>query len=286
MTEKFNYPIKAFIPLGIAIILFGFVWIDVDVDLQDPWYRAATKIQKSRSIEDKNEKITMLEEGGQELRELVAKHPYHARVHYLLGFYYTESKKWDSAIVELKIAIEKGKGGLVNQVDIEAQNMIKAPILNRTNTFLNANEIAKARISNDEGIAINPKEPLFWLQGGMIHEQLRQTDSALFYYERSYSLDNRNEETKKRLVNVYFNYGNHFFVKKDFPTALSFFMKTLDFKPNNPDFNNNVGSSLMNMGKPKEALPYLQRAVKNNPSHPQFRKNLNAIEQTIKAQGK
>ena len=274
MSEKLNYPIKVFIPLFIALAIFGFVWIDVDVDLKDPWYRAASKIQKSNTIKDKTEKIEMIEEGGQELRELVAKHPYHARVHYLLGYYYVQSQKWDSAITELKIAIEKGKGGIVNQVDLEAQKMLRAPILNRTNKYLNSKQIYKARASNDEGIALSPNEPLFWLQGGMIHEQLGQTDSAMYYYEKSFNFNPNNEDTKKRLVQIYFNYGNHFFAQKQYQVALNFYQKTIKIKPNNPDFNNNVGSALMNLGRAKEAIPYLEKAVKANPKHPNFSRNL------------
>jgi len=292
MSEKFNYPIKVFIPLFIALVIFGFVWIDIDVDLKDPWYRAAAKVQQSNSIKDKKEKLELLEEGGQELRELVAQHPYHARVHYLLGYYYVQSQKWDSAIAELKIAIEKGKGGIVNQVDLEAKNMLKAPILNRTNEYINSKQIYKARESNDEGIALNPTEPLFWLQGGMIHEQIGQTDSALIYYEKSFKLNPNNEDTKKRLVQMYFNYGNHFFAQKQFKAALSFYEKTLKIKPNNPDFNNNVGSALMNLGRAKEAIPYLEKAVKTNPNHPNFKRNLQVAKsmlnqsQTNNGQGK
>lgn len=60
----------------------------------------------------------------------------------------------------------------------------------------------------------------------------------------------------------YFEEGLYFFKKKDYNEALYFFLKLLEYQPDNAHYNFKVGETYLNIpGKEAKAIPYLEKAV-------------------------
>src|SRR5258705_3153646 len=101
-----NISFLHFIPLCFSLIIFSILWFKpFDVNLKDPWFEGAVLIDSARKVIDTNQRKLLLDEAGKKLAEQVRLHPYHARVHYLYGYYWLNRQNWDSAIFQQKEAI-------------------------------------------------------------------------------------------------------------------------------------------------------------------------------------
>ena len=59
--------------------------------------------------------------------------------------------------------------------------------------------------------------------------------------------------------------GNQHYYKKEFDEVLKWYDKAIEIEPNNYDLWLNKGNSLSELGKHKEAIECLDKAIKRNP---------------------
>lgn len=179
-----NDKFKLFWGAGVGLLLFFFFWFKpVTVNLIDPWYNGTILLDSAQKVQDPTQKAELIAKGGALLREQVNMHPYHARLHYLYGYYYYVKQDWDSCVIEEKKAIDIGAGGIVNQVEYQAAEMLNAALGNKLNAVMNTNpELAKKYIQD----AVSPRFYNFTLDKyrGMLYTNTRQYDSSRVAFRR------------------------------------------------------------------------------------------------------
>lgn len=266
---------KIYIPVAVAIIIFLLAWVDYDVDVRDPWYKAVGKVDSAARSQDPQVKQKLLEEGGSELKELLKEHPYHARLYFFMGYYYFQKQEWDSVIANCEIAIEKGKGALVNQVDVVAADLLAKACVNKANAYTSKKSGWRYALDAMElAIYHNPRKADLYAHTAQIHTQINQLDSAINYYKGALSINPNFGPAKQNLANLLFQYGNFYARSNNFKVAENFFRDARNLMPNNPDYNNNLGNVLLQNGKSQEAVGFFEAAVKLNPNNNTYKQNL------------
>ena len=235
-TEKISFGIKKIAAIVIfiaAICIYLYAWTDVGDPVVDPWFAAVQLVDSSRKVDDPQLKHQLLERGGDELRYLTAKFPYHARVHFLLGYYYSTAAKWDSSIAEYKEAIRIGAGGYVNQVEFIAMDYLTNAAISWANELLQKRDFAQARKTIDEALVYKPKEAALNSMKGIIYHNLGQLDSAIACYSVSLEANPQNPD-------IHFNRAVAYLNKGQFQLAKADFQKTLEQNPNHEGARKNL----------------------------------------------
>ncbi|MFO7656264.1 MAG: sialidase family protein [Bacteroidales bacterium] len=72
------------------------------------------------------------------------------------------------------------------------------------------------------------------------------------------------QENKVSEYKDHFEEGEFFFNRSDYQEALYYYLKLMDYQPDNPHYNFKIGESYLNIpGQEAKAIPYLEKAVKN-----------------------
>lgn len=226
-----NISFRHFIPLCFSLIIFSILWFKpFNVNLKDPWYEGAQLIDSSRNVIDTNRRKVLLAEAGKILAEQVQKHPYHARVHYLYGFYWFDRQNWDSVIFQQKEAIRIGAGGIVNQVEFSAQEILNVALGNKVTALLNTGNLKEAA-----DVLEYAKTPEMYNPGidkfrGIIYSRQGNPDSALFCFLR-YKSANPNDANN--LTNIAISYNQ----KNMRDSAIVYINQALKLDPTNANAN-------------------------------------------------
>ncbi|MCX6155461.1 MAG: tetratricopeptide repeat protein [Candidatus Kapabacteria bacterium] len=214
--------------LALAVIIYSLLLVDWGVKVVDPWYAAALLVDSSRKVTDPALKASLLEEGGDKLRVLAKDFPSHARVHFLLGFYYLNSAKWDSAIPEYRQAIKMDSGSTINSVWPQAQQHLSVVIQNKTNEFAASNHFQDIIKLMDSLKSAMFNDPEFEYRFGVIYHQLNQQDSAFVHYQQAlkYNPNYSNPDLFSNLGLIYLN-------RHQFKEAINALSRSLALNPKN-----------------------------------------------------
>ncbi len=123
-----HMPISAVLAPALFLAAYLFLWNHPKIKLIDPWYYAFYQVSAGLNARNTPAGRAMLDKGGDALRSLRATYPFHARIHFMLGYYYENTGSYDSAIIEARRAIRLGSGSVVNRVDDLAADLLKASI--------------------------------------------------------------------------------------------------------------------------------------------------------------
>jgi tetratricopeptide (TPR) repeat protein len=219
-----------------------------------------------------------MEKGGAELRRLVKKHPYHARVHFLLGFYYLTAQKYDSAMTELKVAINKGKGGLVNQVEFQAADLLASAALQKSVRQYQNGKQKAARNTLIGAIEYHTRSPQLFGQLGMYYHQSNMLDSARRYYRKALRLDPKLQPARSNYANMEFFFGTRELKKNNINKAVNHYKKAFEYGNENADLMNKIGRNLMAKNQPQIAVNFFRQAVKVKPNFAKAKRNLNMAQ--------
>jgi tetratricopeptide (TPR) repeat protein len=102
---------------------------------------------------------------------------------------------------------------------------------------------------------------------GLYLMETNQNDSSIFYLEKSIQLDSL-------YFNGWFNLGNAWAKKQDYPKAIQAFNKAVEINPLNEDGWNNLANSYAAMRDFKNALKYFLKVEALNPNSPKAINNL------------
>jgi Tfp pilus assembly protein PilF len=282
--EKFEFNLKnkkfrAVIPFVLMALLFVAIWATENPKVTDPWYAAAQLVDSSRKVEDPELKKKLLEKGGSELRRLVEKHPYHARVHFLLGFYYLNAQKHDSAMAEFKVAINKGKGGLVNQVEFQAADLLATAALQKSVKQFQSGKQKQARYTLLDAAEYQTRSPQLFSQLGIYYHQSQMLDSARRYYRKALKLNPKIQPARNNYANMEFYFGNQNLRKNKIQKAIEHYKTAFQYGNENADLMNKIGQNLMAKNQPQMAANFFRQAVKVKPNFAQAKKNLRIAQQ-------
>ena len=81
------------------------------------------------------------------------------------------------------------------------------------------------------------------------------------------------QEHEEKNYMEFFEEGEYFFNRNDYEEALYYFLKLMDYQPDNASYNFKIGECYLNIpGKETMAIPYLEKAVKNTTEKNKYRK--------------
>ena len=227
----------ALIPFVIAVIIFMFMWFDHDVVVMDPWIKAAQMIDSSSRVQDPKLKTELLEEGGKRLKELVIKHPYHAGVHFLVGYYYLRTGQWDSTIAHQKEAFRIDSGSTINPVWTDALRFMFHAYTNKCTELLKQNKPREAVNILNEALQYQQNNPQIRKLLGNIYLNLNDIDKAVENYNICLSV-NPND------ADIYNNFGVIASQKGQNAQAAEMFKKALSINPNHPNAKKNYQATM------------------------------------------
>ncbi len=264
----------AFAPFVIFVALFLLAWTGRDVDLKDPWYRAVGILEEGRKEKDPELSAKLIDSSGRMLSDLLEKYPFHARVHFFKGYYFLTKKNWDSSIVEFKIAIDQGKGGVVNQVEFQARDMMVNAAINWANEMMKQKKVQYGINLMRDVMSYAPRSVNLWNHAAYFHQSIQQLDSAIVYYNKALSIDPNFKHSKQNLVGIYKMYGKYYVNLGNFQLAKQYYEQAVRIMPQDGDLHNNLANILLKLGDVKRAVAHFESAVKINPNNPSFKGNL------------
>ena len=102
---------------------------------------------------------------------------------------------------------------------------------------------------------------------GLYLVEINQTDSSIMYLQKAVQIDDS-------FYNAWFNLGNAWAKKQDFPKAVEAFGKAVELNPLNEDGWNNLGNSYAAMKDYKNAEKYFLKVAELNPNSSKAINNL------------
>jgi tetratricopeptide (TPR) repeat protein len=224
------------IPFIISAILWILLWIIPNGPaVVDPWYKAVKLVDSASKIQDNKIRYGILEEGGNQLRDLTLKHPYHARVHFFLGYYYFVSQKWDSALTSLKESARIDSGATINAVWPDAHDLIAKSALNKALVFIQQNQFKQAKEILLDAYDYYPKHPILNKFLGSVNFNLGEYELALRYSMISFSGNPKDSEVANLI-------GTLYKMKNDLVNASAYYRKAVELDPNNQTVLHNLNS--------------------------------------------
>jgi len=203
--------ISAYAVPTLFFIAYFFLWFGPAIDLQDPWREAYSSLSAADAIQDPSARQRAIDDAGARLKGLSELHPYHARVHYFLGAYYNDSGQYDPAIAQAKEAIRLGSGTVVNRVDLVAQQLLVAAVLNKSQSYVIAKDYATAQRILSEAYDIPSADKAF-------------PDTLGGYFEETFKSDPKHDE-------FYYLLGAIASSQKRIPSAITYLEKSLNINP-------------------------------------------------------
>lgn len=271
----------ALIPAFIIGFLFLISWTDREIELKDDWYEAVSIVDSARTIEDVSKKKEYLDRGGKWLLELKEKYPFHAKLRMFVGYYYIQAGLFDKAIDELEVAIEDGKGGIVNQIEFQARDMLTNAVINKTQILMQQQKFEDAFQVMRDSYSSAPEHPSYLHHYATVFAQANKADSAIYYYEKVIAIAPNFGKVKETLASIYFNYGNAYAQQNSMQNAYEKYSRAVQLFQGNPHYFNNLANIELQIGKVQDAIQHFNNAIKLDPNNVTFKGNLKIAESRL-----
>ncbi len=275
-SQKILLGIAAF--LGVAYL---WIWTEPEITVKDPWYRAYEKVYRGADEVDADLKREYLNEGGTELKALADKYPKHARVHYLLGRYFTVVGEYDSAIARQNVALSLGSGALVNSIEKSARSQIAVAYIKKIEKSLKSGDEKTAGELFREAIEKAPNYADLNYKYGVYLGKQKRYEEAAEYMEKAVQKTPKNESYRKALAYVYFKIGIGYFAKNELEEAEKYFVESVNLYPKRPDTFNNLGVIYTQRKEFDKAKQFYEYALQIDPNHADSKKNLRVLEKLM-----
>jgi len=251
----------------LAVVVYLLLWTDAKPDSVDPWYRAFKLVDSATRVENPIQKQMLLNTGGNSLKELSVKYPYHSKIQLMLGIYYNIVGQFDSAITVEKEAIILSTGGTINPVEQDAQRQLLYAVFTKANNLLNSGNYVDAKKTIDTGVKYVPNNADLMSLVGAYYHRKGSLDSARLYYNAVLSVNPQNEFARTNLGMLVFQEGNQAYTNGQLETALTNYKRAAELNPKNADALSNVGIVYSRKNNYKDAIPFFQRALDVDPRH-------------------
>ncbi len=272
----------ALIPAIIIGVLFLISWTERDFELKDDWYAAISIVDSARVVEDPKLKKEYLDRGGKWLLELKEQYPFHAKLRMFVGYYYIQAGKFDEAIEELEVAIEDGKGGIVNQIEYQARDLLTNAVMTKTQILMQKKNFNEAIAVMRNSLPYAPEHPSYLAHFANIFSQANMVDSTLLYFEKVIRINPNYGNVKEQAANIYFSYANAY-AKQNNPTlAFDKYIRATQLNPKNPHYFNNLANVELQLGMVEDAISHFKTAVSLDPNNNTFKGNLKIAEDKLK----
>lgn len=270
-----------FLPISIIAILFLISWTDRDYVYQDDWYAAVSILDSARLTQDQAKKKDYIDRGGKWLLQIEKKYPFHAKVRMFVGYYYLQLGDWDNAIKELQVAIEKGKGGIVNQIEFQARDFLTNAIINKTQILMQQKKYDEVIKVMEDNLPFAGENVNFLNHFANIYANLGRVDLALNYFEKIIVIDPNNEKIKTHVGNLCFNIANNFAKNNNFADAYPFYIKAIKYVQTNPHYYNNLANVEIGLNRIQDAINHFDKAIELEPNNATFKGNRKIAESKL-----
>jgi len=186
--------IAQFVVPTLMLLIYLYLWFGPAVTVTDPWSDDAELLDSATKMTDPAQRSAAFEKAGTDLKRLIAEHPYHARVHYYLSFYYLSTRQLDGAIASAKEAIRLGSGGMVNQVDGDARELLVEATLQKAQPLLASQNFNGAYQVLHDSYASADRDKRLLLALGNVCRSKNDNDCAIEYFEAALKVDPGNAE--------------------------------------------------------------------------------------------
>ncbi len=270
-----NKKFRAAVPFFIIVVLYLLVWTGKGEKPVDPWYKAARLVDSSRKIENNQLSSRLYSEGLEKLQDLTEKYPYHARVHFLLGYAYMVGKKWDSAMSHFKTTIKIDSGNTINPVAPDAIRQYAMALIFKSNPYFKQKKYDEALEILDKGKIYASFSPQLSTQIGMTYHNLGQLDSAQHYYSMALDSDPDFKPARNNLSILLKRSASEAFHSGDNAKAVELYQKLIQLNPKDSEAYEYLALTLNRLGDINRAVQMMEQAVNINP------KNRSAISNLI-----
>lgn len=143
---------------------------------------------------------------------------------------------------------------------------------------LKQNKFAEAKANFEKAVSLNPEYVLALANLAVVNTNAGDLEAARESLNRAIAAD----EDKKffdqnRLTDAYSSIAVAAMKQKKYPQAEEFFVKALEFAPNNLDFRRNLALALHLQGKSADGIKILEEAIRRNPNFPEIYNTLGLI---------
>jgi tetratricopeptide (TPR) repeat protein len=271
----------ALVPAIILGLLFLISWTDRDFDLKDDWYAAISIVDSARLVEDPNLKKEYLDRGGNWILELKEKYPFHPKLRMFVGYYFIQAGKFDEAIAELEVAIEEGKGGIVNQIEYQARDFLTNAVMNKTQIMMQQKQFNEAIEVMRKSLPSAPEHLSYLAHFANVFAQANNPDSTLHYYEKVIRINPNYGNIREQTATLYFNYGNAYAKQNLAQLAYEKYLRATQLVQTNPHYFNNLANVELQLGKIEESIAHFKKAVEIDPNNQTFQGNLKIAENKL-----
>lgn len=271
----------ALVPAIIIGLLFLISWTDRDFELKDDWYAAISIVDSARLVEDPNLKKEYLDRGGKWLLDLKEKYPFHPKLRMFVGYYYIQAGKFDEAIAELEVAIEEGKGGIVNQIEYQARDFLTNAVMNKTQIMMQQKQFNEAIEVMRKSLPSAPEHLSYLAHFANVFAQANNPDSTLLYYEKVIRINPNYGNIREQAATLYFNYGNAYAKQNLAQLAYEKYSRAAQLVQTNPHYFNNLANVELQLGKLEESIAHFKKAVELDPNNQTFQGNLKIAENKL-----
>ncbi len=164
------------------VVLFFLAFRENNIRIVDEWYKALHLVDSGKKSSDDVLKLKLMEQGGNQLKELVKKYPFHARVNFFLGYYYMNKDNFDSAIKYYKIAYSQDSGATINAIWREVGSSLVYCYKKKSEKATADRDFDNSLIYLKEALKYEPFEAQTNFFIGNTYLYLNMPDSALPYY--------------------------------------------------------------------------------------------------------
>ena len=264
---------KVMTPVFIVIILFSVKTFARNTDWKDNYtllshdvksspesariryaYGSALLFEKALPEKDEEVKKTYLQKSISELEKGISILNTYADAMYHLMMAYRETGEYQKAVYNWERAYAMKKS-------TREEYFVSAAI-----SYGSLKEYDKAIAVLRDAAEKFPTKNIYGNMGLYLMES-NQNDSAIFYLEKSIQLDSA-------YYNGWFNLGNAWAKKQDYPKAIEAFNKAVELNPLNEDGWNNLANSYAAMHDFKNALKYFLKVEQLNPGNAKAINNL------------
>jgi tetratricopeptide (TPR) repeat protein len=207
LTKNKEKNLILFVYSGLIIFIFLLVVLP-DSKFDDPWNTATVEFQDAIKLTDKQKQSEIFKNSIDVLIKQIHIHPYHARLYSMLGYMYLITGNWDSCISNQSMAIKLGSGGLVNQIEFKAAEIIINATVNKAKKLLKMKDTLGCMNTFRHSLSIIPQnQKLLKFTGGFFSD-FRQPDSSLKYLYASAQYNNKDPEVMYLLGYSYYLKNN------------------------------------------------------------------------------
>lgn len=186
---------------------------------------------------------------------------------FFMGFCYARLKE-DAKAIELLAFVERNEE---NFLYVCQSRLALSYLYAVSGRYAEAEALLKKL--NEDGL----QKAQIYALWGYVAQRMEDYDAAARRYKAAIELDPENANALNSLGYLYAERN------ENIHEALTFCRRAVSLNPENPFYLDSLGWACFRMGRIKDALEYLQRALKAAPSHETIKKHLQTVQQKASA---